>query len=216
MARVLTDAQRDAAKRRSSAWYANNKERAKVASRENARRRYAELKAEGGEAYKALLDKKAAAIRARVAALPDAEKQALREKEAARWAKRKADPDKIAKILANKREYVVRVRAQDPDQYERIKQHKRNWWKNNKAHGLALVRARQTRLIKACPAWADQEKIKRTYVVASRISEVSGIPHHVDHVIPLRGDTVCGLHVPENLMVVAYDYNCSKSNRYEV
>lgn len=212
----LTDAQKAAQKVRQDAWRAANKERVAELRRANEKRRYAELKAEGGEKYLSLLGKKAKQGRDRTAAMTEQEAAAFKKKESERWLRRKSDPEELQKILENKRGYVVRARQENPEQYEKIKQHNRNWWANNKAHGLALVRRRQTRLLSASPVWADHEKIKGIYRVAARISEVTGIPHHVDHVIPLRGKLVSGLHVPENLMVVSYDYNCSKNNRYEV
>ena len=212
----LTDAQKAAAKLRQRAWIAANKERVDELRRAGDKRRYEAMKLEGGEKYLDTLARKAGRLRAAKAAMNDEQLKELQAKESARWESRKADPEKYKEILENKRSYVQRVRAQRPEQYEKIKEFKRNWWKNNKAHGLSLVRERQIRLINACPVWADKDRIKRLYVVAARVSEVTGIQHHVDHVIPLRGKLVSGLHVHQNLRVVAYDVNVSKSNHYEV
>lgn len=212
----LTEAQKEAQKIRQKIWCAANKE--KIAERQRAyeRKVYAELKAKGGEEYEAMLEKKAAQIRNKKAKMTPEQLLELQEKESARWKARKADPIKYKAILENKRGYVARIKEDRPEQYEKIKGFKRDWWKNNKAHGLSLVRARQARLVKACPDWADTELIRRMYVVAERVSAVTGIQHHVDHVIPLKGKLVSGLHVHNNLRVVAYDVNVSKSNHYEV
>lgn len=43
----------------------------------------------------------------------------------------------------------------------------------------------------------------------------TGIVHHVDHVIPLQGRTVSGLHVAGNLRVITASENVKKHNRYE-
>ena len=40
--------------------------------------------------------------------------------------------------------------------------------------------------------------------------------HHVDHIIPLHGKLVSGLHVESNLQVITQAANCTKSNKYEV
>lgn len=64
------------------------------------------------------------------------------------------------------------------------------------------------------PKWADPGAISAFYAAAKRISEVTGVKHHVDHVIPLQGKLVSGLHVPENLRIIPAIENRKKLNRY--
>lgn len=59
---------------------------------------------------------------------------------------------------------------------------------------------------RATPKWADREAIKDFY----RFCPAS---HHVDHIIPLSHDEVCGLHVMENLQYLPAHENMSKSNK---
>lgn len=66
---------------------------------------------------------------------------------------------------------------------------------------------------KACPPWADREAIKRIYEIRANMSELDGVEYHVDHFYPLRGKTVSGLHVPDNLRIIPADENYSKGNR---
>ena len=56
----------------------------------------------------------------------------------------------------------------------------------------------------------DHERIKAIYrEAAAREGE-----WHVDHIIPLRGKLVCGLHVPDNLQILPGAENRRKSNAY--
>ncbi len=48
------------------------------------------------------------------------------------------------------------------------------------------------------------------------MSELTGQKYHVDHIIPLKGQGVCGLHVAENLCVMRADYNLRKNNRLDL
>lgn len=64
--------------------------------------------------------------------------------------------------------------------------------------------------------WADRKGIKRMYAEARRLTEATGIVHQVDHIIPLRGDMVSGLHVHNNLQILTGSENSKKRNRFEV
>jgi hypothetical protein len=61
-----------------------------------------------------------------------------------------------------------------------------------------------------------KEEIKNFYWLAKDLEITSGQKYHVDHIIPLQGDNVCGLHVPWNLQVLPADINLSKGNRYDI
>lgn len=65
-------------------------------------------------------------------------------------------------------------------------------------------------------AWADPVAIATFYEAAARVSKCLGVEHHVDHVIPLRGKRVSGLHVPLNLRVIPAALNIRKGNRYAI
>lgn len=63
------------------------------------------------------------------------------------------------------------------------------------------------------PAWADSERIKSVYEEAVRLSRETGVKHDVDHYYPLRGETVCGLHVESNLQILTRSENARKKNQ---
>ena len=72
---------------------------------------------------------------------------------------------------------------------------------------------RLARKIDATPAWADKVAIDYVYYAAKVIERVYGTKWHVDHIIPLKGKTVCGLHVHNNLQLLAPLDNIKKSNK---
>lgn len=84
----------------------------------------------------------------------------------------------------------------------------------------ALVRhhaaKRRIAKIDRTPAWADQEAIKAFYAEATRLTRETGEMHHVDHIVPLQGEFVCGLHVENNLQVLPWHENVRKHNRFKV
>lgn len=67
---------------------------------------------------------------------------------------------------------------------------------------------------RATPDWADLNKVKEIYRMARQISEMTGIPHHVDHMVPLTSDMVCGFHNEFNLQILPGVENLQKHNRH--
>jgi len=68
----------------------------------------------------------------------------------------------------------------------------------------------------AAPKWlteAHYDEMLAFYTQAKQLELFDGVPRHVDHIVPLQGDNVCGLHVPWNLQILTADQNISKGNR---
>jgi ATPase subunit of ABC transporter with duplicated ATPase domains len=68
-------------------------------------------------------------------------------------------------------------------------------------------------LLQATPPWADRRLIEEVYEFAVEFKEF-GFDVHVDHIVPLKGKNVCGLHVQKNLRVCLAVINLSKGNKY--
>ena len=99
---------------------------------------------------------------------------------------------------------------------ESYKTRSNNWKKNNPGAANALNAKRRASQLQATPTWADFEAIEREYELAAWCSKVTGEQYHVDHIIPLQGKRVCGLHVHTNLRVIMASENIAKNNRFEV
>lgn len=93
-----------------------------------------------------------------------------------------------------------------------IRQRDSDWAKKNrgaKNHWGVLLRLRKTNRV---PKWANLSEIRKVYENAAEMIKSTGIEYHVDHIIPLNSDVVCGLHVPWNLQIITKSENCSKKN----
>ena len=113
----------------------------------------------------------------------------------------KEDPEKY-------RELRRQAYAANPDKERKIaKLRSREWRANNPGHRNALKRKYIADKGKRTPAWADTTQIVKFY---------KGCPKgfHVDHIYPLRGKYVSGLHVVENLQYLPALENMRKNNRY--
>ena len=103
-----------------------------------------------------------------------------------------------ARDTAKVTEYKVAYKIRNPDLYKE----------------LVSLRRRRFRL--ATPKWLTAEhkmEIRLKYRLAIELSRRTGVRHAVDHIIPLQGEEVCGLHVPWNLEVVTQEENLKKSNK---
>lgn len=92
-----------------------------------------------------------------------------------------------------------------------------NWQKRNKGSVNANTRKRQSSLLNRTPAWLtefDILKMKCLYQLAAMRTRESGESWHVDHILPLQGKKISGLHVPSNLTVIKGSENVRKSNKY--
>lgn len=86
--------------------------------------------------------------------------------------------------------------------------------KQNPAVFAARAMRRIAQKRRATPPWACEQKIVDAYRLAASKSIETGSKWHVDHIVPLISEIVCGLHVEANLEVVTAAENIAKGNRY--
>ena len=90
------------------------------------------------------------------------------------------------------------------------------WKRRNRGHVNAKCAERRHAKALRTPSWlAEQDftDMAKFYTLADELSCAYGFPWHVDHIIPLRGKFVSGLHVPANLQVIPGSDNMRKGNR---
>lgn len=119
----------------------------------------------------------------------------------AQWAK--DNPDKATaacrKWRESNREFekkrASRNRAANPDLVSRYNQERRHTEAQQTPRSLSLE---------------DRQEMDRCYEVSATYRQFFELDTHVDHIIPLRGDGVCGLHVPWNLRITTASDNRRK------
>ena len=143
----------------------------------------------------------------------------IRAKNKKNWQRILNDP-----ILHEKIKQQTRLKMSTPKaklrQRKSFRKHfkaNRSYYKNkskqhyldNKTYYYIRSSNRRALKLKAIPKWANLEKIKEIYQKCKK-------GYHVDHIIPLQGKNVCGLHVENNLQYLKAKDNLSKGNNFLV
>jgi hypothetical protein len=147
--------------------------------------------------------------------------ECLKEDWTADNAKRSLKPKSEAAKKAGRKYYecnkeLVKLKALGRSNEDR--QRYRNAWKDrNPLEVKASTKHRRDKHKQATPKWLSLEQkaeIRKIYIDAMTVSRVTKTPYVVDHIIPLRGQDVCGLHVPWNLQIMSREENLKKSNKH--
>lgn len=83
-----------------------------------------------------------------------------------------------------------------------------NWVKNS--HRRDYI----TKIILSIPFWVDQKDLLALNAEAARLTALTGVEHHLDHIVPVSHPRVCGLTVPWNLRIMPAKANMAKSNHW--
>ena len=128
----------------------------------------------------------------------------------------------IARTKYTSEEYIVK-RKQDSKLWninnpEKAKAKASKYRKTHKEKVNARNTKRRADKLNRTPSWLTEDDlwiIKEFYDMAILRTKATNIKHHVDHIIPLKGKNVSGLHVPNNLQVITASENVRKNNIFK-
>lgn len=115
---------------------------------------------------------------------------------------------------ANKTAASARAKRYRESNKQAVAAQKKKWKDSNRDKSNAKTMARNAAKLQATPVWCNQESIIDFYSIARAFRIYTGDEYHVDHIVPLKSDIVCGLHCEANLQVLLASENISKGNRH--
>jgi hypothetical protein len=122
---------------------------------------------------------------------------------AGRYTKKRTSPPKTKAQLAEEKREQYKL---NPEKYkERNKKWVKANWEERKKYNRAFIAKRRAQRLKATVPGFDRE-LKEIYENCPK-------GYHVDHIVPLKGKEVCGLHVPWNLQYLLAVENLKKGNK---
>lgn len=132
-------------------------------------------------------------------------KDDVREKDRLRMKKRYSEhKDRVLEISLKYRE----------KNREKLSTLTKIWQKKNPGRTKAIKMDRVAKLRKVFVPWANKDKIAAIYEMAKKMTKNTGIQYHVDHIVPIAGKTVTGLHHEGNLRIIPASENLRKYNKF--
>lgn len=139
-------------------------------------------------------------------------REAVKQRSRVAYEVNRDDPEFKARIKQRSAAHYVKTIDTHKNRRE---ESRRRSYATNWTYYCARAAARRSKARKATPGWLTTEQrreIQAIYARAREITEATSIRHEVDHIIPLQGKTVCGLHVPWNLRVLPAAENTRKGS----
>jgi 4-hydroxy-L-threonine phosphate dehydrogenase PdxA len=146
------------------------------------------------------------------------QRKELQKKNKIYYLKNKEKIDQQVKNWYRENKEYQKKKAQDwrDENKTRVLEKVSEYQKNNKGKVNAKAKKYFLDKMHRTPPWLNNEHFKaieQIYIQAEELTNKTGIKHHVDHIVPLRGKNVSGLHVPWNLQVLTATENIRKSNK---
>jgi hypothetical protein len=116
----------------------------------------------------------------------------------------------------NNKEKVIAAANSTPSHLK--KEYQKAWKERNATWVRADTKARRRKHREATPPWltkVQKREMREIYKAAITTTKITGIQYVVDHIVPLRSELVCGLHVPWNLRITTHEENLKKSNKLD-
>lgn len=135
----------------------------------------------------------------------------LKQKQDDWYAKNKDRRNAVIRFLYHQNAEAQRARSREKwaNNPDKVRATNKAWADKNDGIWNYYGAKRRAALRKRTPCWVNFDAIKEVYKNCPK-------GYHVDHIIPLRGKLVSGLHVAENLQYLPAHENLSKHNHYEV
>lgn len=147
---------------------------------------------------------------------------------------REKDPERFkaysrdtgARFLANNPDYTktqyglhkekikARTLAHQRDNPEMARARRLRWKRKNAEWCAGWSAKRRQTLRRQTHAWLTPDQIAEIDAIYFEAANKDGGPWHVDHIVPINGVSVCGLHVPWNLQILLAVENMQKGNRF--
>jgi hypothetical protein len=105
--------------------------------------------------------------------------------------------------------YDAKYRSKNPN-------YLKEYYESNKHEFIGRVAKRRKKTKLASPLWVDEKKMRLYYRISTNLNALYGyVKYHVDHIVPLQGKLVSGLHVHNNLKILLAEENKAKFNKWK-